>query len=109
MAAHAGDSATKESVKDKRVPLKEVAFIAPTKIPGVSVMLTTLEAGVRRVVDGKDWHPPQMWFDPERRLIKIADAAYPLERVHYFIQAPSAITKVPPPLDLEKYTIRKGI
>ena len=72
-------------------------------------MLTTLEAGVRRVVDGQDWLPPLMWFDPERRVIRIGEASYPMERVHYFIQAPAAITKVPPPLDLEKFTIRKGI
>lgn len=106
MAPHAGDGSQKEPV-DKRWPLLEVCFIGPTRIAGVSMMLTTLEAGVVRLVDGKEWVPPSMWFDPVNRLIQIGDATYPLERVHYFKRAKAAITRKPPKLDIDRHTIGK--
>ena len=101
-----GDRTAQESVeaKDKRIPLKVVCFRELTSVQGASSMFTTLEAGLRRVVDGKDWLPPPMWLDPTSREIKILDRCYPLERVHYYERAKAAITKAPPPLDLSKYT-----
>lgn len=93
--------------KDNRVPLSEVAFTQPTKLRGCSWMVTVLEAGVTRLMDGKEWAPPAMWFDRDLRVIKIDGVSYPLERVHYFIQAPAAITKKPKPLDLDAFTIGK--
>lgn len=111
MATHPRDGTAKEPLveekKEKRVPLVEVCFREPTKIPGLSMMLTTLVAGERRLVDGKEWVPPPLWFDPVRREICIERRRYPLERVHYYEQAFAAITKTPPPLQLEKYTIGK--
>lgn len=105
METHAGDGAPKDTVK--RLPLAEVVFNGPTKIPGINMMLTTLEAGVNRLVDGKEWSPPPMWLDRVNRLIIIEDYSYPLERVHYYRQAKMAITKKPPKLDLDKYRIGK--
>ena len=106
MAPRTGDGSSQEPV-DKKIPVAELAFREPTRIPGVNtMMLTTLVAGERRVVDGKDWLPPPMWFDPVRREICIERHRYPIERVHYYVQAHAAITKTPPPLDLEKYTHR---
>lgn len=93
--------------KDKRLPLKVVCFRELTSIQGVSTMFTTLEAGIRRVVDGKDWLPPPMWLDRANREIQILDRTYPLERVHYYERAKAAITKSPPPLDLSPFTIGK--
>ena len=107
MASHSGDGPAQESVKDRRLPLAEVVFNFPTKIEGVSMMLTTLEAGVNRLVDGKEWAPPAMWLDRDNRLVQVGGLTYPLERVHYFKQAKMAITKKPAPLDLEKYTLGK--
>lgn len=108
MAPHARDSETEIPVeKDNRVPLAEVVFNFPTKIAGISMMLTTIEAGVNRLVDGKEWCPPSMWLDKGRRLVSIGEYTYPLERVHYFRQAKAAITKKPQKLDLEKYTVGK--
>lgn len=107
MATHPRDGKAEVTVsEDKRIPLKSVCFRELTSIPGVtSTMVTVLTAGERRVMDGKDWLPPPMWFDPVQRLIKIEDRCYPLERVHYFERAVAAITKKPPPLDLTKYTV----
>lgn len=114
MAPHAGDGSTEEPVrldssppKDRRWPLLEVCFIGPTKIPGVSMMLTTLEAGVNRLVDGREWAPPPMWYDPVNRLIQVDTATYPLERVHYFKRAKMAITRKAPKLNIDKYTVGK--
>lgn len=107
METYARDGAPEVAVKDKRVPLAEVGFIAPTKIGGISMMLTVLEAGVARLVDGKEWAPPAMWLDKANRLIMIGDVTYPLERVHYFKQAKAAITRKPAKLDLDKYTLGK--
>lgn len=106
MATHAGDGSSKEPI-EKRIPLKEVCFREPTKIPGISMMLTTLEAGVRKLVDGKDWLPPAIWLDPVRREICIGDRRYPLERVHYYDRSPVAITKTPPPINTDQYFIGK--
>lgn len=113
MASHPRDSASEVTVayekpaKDPRVPLAEVCFVSPTKIPGLKTLLTTLVAGERRLVDGMDWYPPALWFDPVRREICIERTRYPMERVHYYVQAPAALTKVPPPTDLDKYTLGK--
>ena len=106
METHARDGASEEPVKDKRVPLAEVVFNLPTKIHGVTMMLTTLEAGVNRLVDGKEWAPPAMWLNKAERLVVIGEYTYPLERVHYFRQAKAAITRKPRPLDLDKFTIK---
>lgn len=107
MATHSGDGTAKESVtKDRRVPLASVKFITATEIPGSTTMMTTLEAGTRRLVDGKEWVAPPLWFDPDTRCIKVGNRAYPLEQVRWFDRATAAITKSPPPLDLDKYTIR---
>jgi hypothetical protein len=73
----------------------------------VSTLVTKLVANERRVMDGKDWLPPPMWLDREARVIKIEDYVYPLERVHYYKQAKAALSKAPPPLDLEQYTLGK--
>lgn len=94
-----------ETRTDRRLPLAEVAFREPTRIPGTTTMMTVLIAGERRIVDGKDWLPPPLWLDPVLRVVKIEDLTYPLERVHYYRQASTAFTKPPPPLDLSKYTI----
>lgn len=111
MAAHARDGSSQESVespaKDPRWPLAEVVFTGPTRIPGMSMMATTLEAGVMRLVDGKEWHVGPMWYDPVNRLITLEGASYPLERVHYFRRAKAAITKKPPSLNLDRYAIGK--
>lgn len=107
MASHSGDGSPKEPLsKDSRWPLSEVCFTGPTKIPGISMMLTTLEAGVMKLVDGKEWHVGAMWYDPDARLISIEGAYFPLDRVHYMKRAKMAITKRPPPLDLDKFTHR---
>jgi hypothetical protein len=105
MASHTGDG-PQEKPLDKKLPLKEVCFREPTKIPGLSMMLTTLTAGERRLVDGKDWYPPPLWLDPIRREICIEDRRYPLERVHYYDRLKVA-TKIPAPMDLDKFTIGK--
>lgn len=111
MATHTRDSAPEVPVsapKDRRVPLKVVCFREPTALPGItSTLFTTITAGERRVVDGKDWLPPAMWLDQVLRVIKIEDRAYPLERVHYMEQAKMVTTRPPPPLDLEQFTIGK--
>lgn len=110
METHSRDGAPQEPIKmekDKRWPLEEVCFISPTKIPGISTMLTTLEAGIMRLVDGKQWYPPGMWYDPVNRLISIEGASYPMERVHYFRRARAAITKKPLPLKLDAYRVGK--
>lgn len=107
MATHPRDGETEKPVvsEDRRIPLKTVCFRQLTAIPGVSsTMFSIVTAGERRVVDGKDWLPPPMWFDPVSRMIKIEDRCYPLEQVHYFDRAKAAISKAPPPLDLDKYT-----
>lgn len=70
-------------------------------------MMTTLVAGERRIVDGRDWLPPPMWLDPAARIVKIEGFCYPLERVHFYRQSTVPITKVPPPLDLDKFKIGK--
>lgn len=106
METHARDGAPKEPV-DKRWPLAEVVFNGPTKIAGISMMVTSLEAGTTRLVDGKEWAPPPMWFDPVTRFVVIDGCNYPVERVHYFKRAKMAITKKPPGLNLDKYTIGK--
>ena len=82
MASHSGDGSAEESVK--KIPIKVLCFREPTAIPGITMMLTTLVANERRLVDGKDWYPPAMWMDPIRREIHIEDRRYPLERVHYY-------------------------
>lgn len=105
MASHPRDGSSEEPVEKKKLPLRMVCFREPTAIPGVSMMLTTLEANVRRLVDGKDWLPPALWLDPVRREICIGDRRYPMERVHYYERLQVA-TKPPPPLDLEKFTLR---
>ncbi len=108
-----GDRATQEPLaprekeKDPRLPLSLVCFREPTAIPGSSTMMTTLEAGVRRVVDGKDWLPPAMWLNHQYRVVQIGDRNYPMERIHYYERAKAAISKSPPPLDLSKYTVGK--
>ena len=106
METHSGNGAAQEPVvKDTRIPLQEVCFIAPTRITGITMMLTTLEAGVNRLVDGKEWCPPAMWVDLAKRLIMIGDLAYPMERVHYFKRAKMAITKKPAPMNLEQFNV----
>ena len=118
MASHPGDGPKEVSVvisegkaqepleKEKKIPLKEVCFNSPTRIPGLTTMLTVLTAGERRLVDGQDWYPPPMWLDPVRREIAIQDRRYPLERVHYYDRLKVAV-KIPPPTDVDKYTIGK--
>lgn len=108
MASHPRDGSPKEPVEEKKIPLREVCFREPTKIPGLSMMLTTLVANERRLVDGQDWFPPPMWLDPQRREIAINDRRYPLERVHYYERLKVA-GKTPPPMDLEKFTLGKRI
>jgi hypothetical protein len=100
-------SEAKDKEKDPRLPLSLVCFREPTSIPGSTSMMTTLEAGIRRVVNGKDWLPPPMWLNMTYRVVQIGDRNYPMERVHYYERAKAAITKAPPPLDLTKYTIGK--
>lgn len=107
METHSGDGAPQVALKDKRIPLQEVCFNAPTRITGISMMLTTLEAGVNRLVDGKEWHPPAMWLDVANRFIMIGELTYPMERVHYYKRAKMAITKKPPSMDLSAYTVGK--
>lgn len=94
--------------RDPRVPLRRVKFVGLVPVEGASHMVTELEAGVRRIVDGKDWLPPAMWLDRDLRVVKVGAWSYPLERVLAYEQATAAITKPPPPLDLSKFTIRKG-
>lgn len=105
MASHPGDGPTKEPL-EKKIPLKVLCFREPTAIPGITMMLTTLVANERRLVDGRDWYPPPMWLDPVRREICIEDRRYPIERVHYYDRLKVA-TKLAPPLDTEKYTLGK--
>ena len=105
MASHTGDGSPKEPI-EKRIPLRELCFTSPTKIPGITTLLTTLVANERRLVDGRDWYPPPMWLDPVRREICIEDRRYPLERVHYYERLKVA-TKPPKPMDLDKFTIGK--
>jgi hypothetical protein len=113
VASHARDGAEEVALmstakpEDKRIPLSEVMFREPTKLRGLSWMVTSLEAGTTRLVDGKEWSPPPMWLDKELRVIKIDGASYPLERVHYYIQAPAALSKKAKPLDLEAFTVGK--
>ena len=48
MAPRTGDGSSQEPV-DKKIPVAELAFREPTRIPGVNtMMLTTLVAGERR-------------------------------------------------------------
>lgn len=105
MASHSGDSPAKESVA--RWPLSEVTFTSPTKVSGISTMLTTLEANVTRLVDGREWSPPEMWFDPVHRLIYIDGLSYPMERIHCFRRAPAKLAKRAPKLNLDQYHIGK--
>lgn len=107
METHAGDGATESAVDRTKWPLAEVMFREPTKIEGISMMVTILEAGVNRLVDGKEWAPPPMWYDPVNRVVTIAGYTYPMERVHRFRRAKMAITKKPPKLNTDKYTIGK--
>lgn len=92
--------------EDKKIPLKIVVFRELTSVPGAENMYTTVEAGARRVEKGKDWAMPQPWFDPVHRVIRIGGRCYPMERVHYYEQTTSPV-KPAPPLDLEKFTLRK--
>lgn len=49
-----------------------------------------------------------MWLDQKNRVVKIEGHSYPLERVHYYVQAKAALSaKPPPPLDLSKFTVGK--
>lgn len=105
MASHPGDGSPKEPV-EKKIPIRVLCFREPTSIPGINTMLTVLEAGVRRIVDGKDWYPSPMWFDPVRREISIEDRRYPVERVHYYERLKVAV-KLPPPIDLEQFNVGK--
>jgi hypothetical protein len=98
-----------QETKDRRVPIEELCFIGPTKLPGITMMLTTLVAGRAMLVDGKSWAPPPMWLDPDTREVKIADFTYPIERVHYYRRAKMAITRKPEPIDVEKYTVGKRV
>ncbi len=93
---------------EKLRPLAVVCFAQPTYIPGITTALTTIEMGVRRLVDGKEWYPESMWLDPNLRLIKINGRSYPLERVHYFEQAKTAFAKVPPPLKIDPNSYQIG-
>jgi hypothetical protein len=108
MASHSGDGSPQEPLvrEDKKIPLKELCFTQPTKIPGITTMLTLLVANERRLVDGQDWYPPPMWLDPVRREVCINDRRYPIERVHYYERLKVA-GKLPPPIDSSKYTIGK--
>lgn len=108
MAAHAGDGTSKEPVRrDPRVPLRKVKFTGLVPVDGVTGMVTELTAGERRIMDGKDWLPPEMWLDRDLRVIKIGAMCYPMERVLAYEQATAAITKKPPPIDLSKFTVGK--
>lgn len=109
METRSGDSTAKEpvEVREKRWPLAEVVFTGPTRIPGSTTMMTCLEAGATRLVDGKEWHAPPMWYDPVNRIISISDVSYPMERVHCFRRAKVAFAKKPPKLDLDKYNVGK--
>lgn len=109
MALDPGNSAAKVPVEaaEKRWPLAKVVFKTLTKVQGISTMATELEAGVMRLVDGREWFVGPMWYDPANRLVHIEGALYPLESIHYMLRAKVAFAKKPPPLDLNKYTIGK--
>jgi hypothetical protein len=64
---------------------------------------SVVEAGARRIVNGKDVLPPPMYLDRELRVVKISGRAYPLEHVRFYDVALTPIKK-PPPLDLEVFT-----
>ena len=97
----------KETKTDRRIPLEKVVFTSPVDIPGATLGMTTLEAGIRRIVDGREWVSPPLFLDPVLRVIRVGPRSYPMEMVRYYDQARMAITRVPPPLDLPDYTIGK--
>lgn len=105
METHSRDGAAEKPV-DKRWPLVEVMFRGPTKVES-GAMVTVLEAGTMRLVEGREWHPPAMWYDPTNRLIYVGEWTYPLEMVHRFKRAKMAITRKPKSLDIDKFTIGK--
>jgi len=68
-------------------------------------MINSVVPGERRVGAGKDFTCPQVFFDPDLRLIYIEGRSYPMERVHYFERAKMAgKPKVEPQIE---YTIGK--
>lgn len=114
MASHPRDGSPKEPLTkpapepaEKKHPVEFVQFDGLVPIPDSTAQMTQITAGVRRLVDGKDWVCPSIWFHPETREIRIGAYRYPLEHVRAYKIAPMAITKSPPKMDLDKYTIGK--
>jgi hypothetical protein len=77
-------SAKEASPKDRRIPLRIVAFTMPTAIPGLGAMVTVVEVGEHRLMGGKPYICPRPFLDPVTRTIWIEGREFPLERVHYW-------------------------
>ena len=98
MGSPARDSAPEapvapEKPADRRLPLKVVVFREPTSVPGLSLRVTTVEAG-KTMVDGPTpYVSPQAFLDPLLRSIYIEGREYPLEAVHYWERARLAVGK----------------
>lgn len=105
MAPRTRNSETEEPVGYRR-PISHVTFRQAIQLKGVtSVHFSVLEPGTRRVIDGKDFVIPQVWYIPEYRVMRVEGRDIPLENVAWYDLA-STPAKPTPPLDLEKYTHR---
>lgn len=111
MATHPGNGSAEIPLtppkRDPRVPLDEVIFRSPVKVEGVSMYMTQLAFDQYRLVDGKNWLPPDMWFDRDLRVIKIGDYSYPMEMVLCFRQSKMKRKAGPAP-SLEKFTLKSA-
>ncbi len=101
MEARTGDGPKEAAVavappKDRRLPLALVVFNTPTYIPGSAILMTNVEAGVKRSHGGLEFTCPQAFYDPTTRTISIGECEYPLERVHYWRRARMASSKIKP-------------
>lgn len=106
MAARPGDGTKEVAVtdkeptpKDRRVPLKVVAFNQMTSVPGAASMMSVVEFGESRLMGGATFVCPQPFYDPATRTIWIEGREYPLERVHYWERAKMATSKKPAPAE----------
>lgn len=110
MATRTGDGAPKEPLarEDKRRPVSHVTFRQAIQLKGItSTHFSVLEPGTRRVIDGKDYVIPQVWYVPGERVIRVEGRDVPLENVAWYDLATTP-AKAVPPLDLNKFTIKSA-
>lgn len=78
--------------RDRRLPLKSVEFRAPVPVPGCSIRVKILESG--KAISHSDTGAvcPQLFYDPELRVVMIGKHIVPFdgEMVLYAIRAKAA-------------------